>query len=173
MMNALACFAVAWWLKLDKVKTAHALSNTKGVNRRFQFKGEWGGVTIIDDYAHHPTEITACLNAAREMNKRVICLFQPHTYTRTRNHLEGFVESLSQADLVILLPIFAAREPFDPTISSETIAKMLKSRGANVLHFNNFLTCEKYLRNNCIPSDLLITMGAGDVYKVGENLLST
>lgn len=173
MLNALACFAAADFLGVKPEVIASALSQVKGVKRRFERKGVYNGAEIIDDYAHHPTEIEACLKAAQKFNKEVICLFQPHTYTRTRNHLNEFATSLSLADSILLLPIFAAREPFDPTISSEDIAKLLIRDKNNTTCFNNFETALSHLRKTLTPNHMLITMGAGDVYKIGESLLST
>jgi len=173
MLNALACFAAAEWLGIDTQVTAQALMGAKGVKRRFQYKGTYNGAEIIDDYAHHPTEIQACLAAAKRTGRRVVCLFQPHTYSRTKNHLNEFVQSFDDADLIVLLPIYAAREPFDPSISSAVVTEMLNVKGSNSVHFNSFEKAEQYLRKNLHPNDMLITMGAGDVYKVGESLLST
>ena len=173
MLNALACFAAAKWMGVSPSVIANALGNAKGVKRRFEHKGVYNGAEIIDDYAHHPTEIEACLTAAKKSGRRVICLFQPHTYTRTKNHLHEFALSFHAADLVMLLPIFAAREPFDPSISSADITKMLKAQGINAEDVNSFDDAVKHIRKIILPGDLLITMGAGDVYKVGESLLST
>ena len=177
MLNALACFAAADWLGIDEDVIVQALANAKGAKRRFQYKGVYNGADIIDDYAHHPREIQACLAAAATAcaadERRVICLFQPHTYTRTRNHFDEFIQSFDDADLILFLPIYAAREPFDVSISSEMLTDALKKNGKNAMHFENFEATEKYLRENLFPGDMLITMGAGDVYKVGESLLST
>jgi len=174
MLNAIATFAAAYELGISPTLAANALSNVKGVKRRFEHKGVWDGAHIIDDYAHHPTEIMECLAAARKATQgKLFCLFQPHTYTRTRNHLTDFADSLKNADKIILLPIYAAREPFDPSISSLNLQEAIKDRGGDVIHFNDFDGACKFLQANLSPGDLLITMGAGDVYFVGEMLLST
>jgi len=175
MLNALACFAVACTLGVNPEVTARALGEAKGTKRRFEYKGSFDGIDIIDDYAHHPTEIQSCLKAARNCRDsgRIVCIFQPHTYTRTKNHLHDFAKSFSDADEVVLIPIFAAREPFDPTISSEMLADEIRGNGVSVNHAKNFCEAGNFLRKMLLPGDLLITMGAGDVYKVGETLLST
>jgi UDP-N-acetylmuramate--alanine ligase len=173
LLNALASFAAAHALGVDaKISTA-ALSNVKGTKRRFEFKGEFNGAKIIDDYAHHPTEIVACLAAARQGagSGKIFCLFQPHTYTRTKNLLMDFAKSFSDADKIILLPIYAAREPFDEKISSEILADEIKKHGDDVIFVESFYEAKNYLREVLQPNDLLITMGAGDVFKVGDELL--
>ncbi|MCL2387738.1 MAG: Mur ligase family protein, partial [Defluviitaleaceae bacterium] len=179
MLNALACFAAAFQLKIPTETTANALSNVQGTKRRFEHKGLYNGIKIIDDYAHHPTEIRSCLAAARQSINdsntcgKLVCLFQPHTYTRTKNLLHDFAKSFTDADKVILLPIYAAREAYDPEISSEMLAKLIKDEGNDVTFIENFDKTGNYLKETLKPNDMLITMGAGDVYKVGEELLRT
>lgn len=149
-----------------------ALLGFHNSKRRFEYKGEIGGVTIIDDYAHHPTEVTATLQAARNCpHKTLWCVFQPHTYTRTRQHLEEFAQSLSLADKIVLADIYAAREKDPGDISSKDLANELEKLGKDVHHFHSFDDIENFLLENCINGDLLITMGAGDIVSVGENLL--
>ena len=172
MLNALATFAAAYALDIAPDIIARALSNAKGVKRRYEYKGIYNGAHIIDDYAHHPTEITQCLAAARKATQgQLICIFQPHTYTRTRNHFNDFIRSFGDADKVLLLPIYAAREPFDPSISSLHLVNGIKNNGKDVLHLNNFEEAINLLRTELIPGDLLITMGAGDVYFIGDALV--
>jgi len=206
MLNALAVFAASHMLGITPNVAAYALSNAKGVKRRFEYKGIYNGAHIIDDYAHHPTEIRECLTAARKGTKgRLICIFQPHTYTRTRNHLQEFAESFGEADMVLLLPIFAAREPFDPTISSLNLLEKMKAATPQaksnckhevsghtqnlppqdtdtprkdrscacpkITHFHTFPEAIDFLRHELTPGDMLITMGAGNVYFIGESLL--
>jgi len=174
MLNALAAFAAAYELGIEPNVAAHALCHAKGVKRRFEHKGMFNGAHVIDDYAHHPTEIKECLAAARKgTTGKLICLFQPHTYTRTRNLLNEFAESFADADQIVLLPIFASREPFDPTISSLDLAKGIELAGGNVIHISTFEEAKLFLQEQLMPGDMLITMGAGDVYFVGEHLLST
>lgn len=143
-----------------------------GTDRRFEYKGQVNGVNIIDDYAHHPTEIRATLNAAQQYpHKRLWCVFQPHTYTRTKAFLEEFASALSLADEIVLADIYAAREKDTLGISSETLAGKIRSLGHSCQYFTSFEAIENYLLKNCTKDDLLITMGAGDVVKIGENLL--
>ena len=131
------------------------------------------GVTIIDDYAHHPHEIEATLKTAQNYpHKTLWCIFQPHTYTRTKAFLPQFAEALSLADKVILADIYAARETDTLGISSEDIVKLLKEKGKEAWYLPTFDEIEKFVMEHCTQDDLLITMGAGDVVNVGENLLA-
>ena len=131
------------------------------------------GVTIIDDYAHHPTEIKAALAAAANYpHDRVWCIFQPHTFTRTKALMKEFAEALTHTDITILAKIYPARETDDLGISSATLQEEIRALGHDCLYFENFEEIENYVRQNCRKGDLVITMGAGDVFKIGENLLS-
>ena len=170
--NALAAIALADVLLLDRDITKAALFAFGGTNRRFEHKGIIGGVTIVDDYAHHPTEITATLTAARNHPHNTLwCVFQPHTYTRTKAFMKEFAQALSLADKVILADIYAARETDRLGISSETLQAEIEALGQECYYFPTFDEIENFLLKNCINGDLLITMGAGDVHKIGENLL--
>jgi len=171
MYNAVAAFAMARELYLEPDIIAAGLSGSQGVKRRYEHKGQYNGAIIIDDYAHHPTEIKACLAAARDAypTRRIICLFQPHTYTRTRDLFEDFTQAFGQADINMFVPIFAAREPHDPTISSKMLADAVK----DAENCNSLEEAEEILRGKLLPNDLLITMGAGDVYLVGDRILSS
>lgn len=170
--NAMAAIALADLLRIDRTTTAMALKEFTGTDRRFEYKGSIGGVTIIDDYAHHPTEITATLKAAQNYpHNQLWCVFQPHTYSRTKAFLKEFAQALSLADKVVLADIYAARETDTLGISSETLQQELKDLGCNCSYFPSFDEIENFLLENCINGDLLITMGAGDVHKIGENLL--
>ena len=170
--NSLAAIALSLELKLAKEDIRAGLCTFGGANRRFQYKGCVGGVTIIDDYAHHPTEIRATLTAAANYpHGRLVLAFQPHTYSRTRAFLEDFAAVLSLADVVVLADIYAAREKNIYGISSRDLLAKLKERGVNAHYFPSFEEIEKFLLKNCINGDLLITMGAGDIVNVGEHLL--
>lgn len=172
VLNALAAIALADLLGIERSVTKEALSHFSGTDRRFEYKGTKNGVSIIDDYAHHPTEITATLKAARNYpHHTLFCVFQPHTYSRTKAFLNEFAEALSLADRVILTDIYAARETDSLGISSRTLLAELKKLGCDCLYFSSFAETENFLLENCIKGDLLITMGAGDVVKIGENLL--
>jgi len=175
MLNALAAFAAATELGLPAETIASALSEARGTKRRFEYKGTYNQAPVYDDYAHHPTEISSCLAAARGLcgeETRIICLFQPHTYSRTKSLFDDFATAFSHADLIIILPIYAAREPFDAEISSEMLVERIKLSGRNAISMENFADTGKYLRDNACFGDLVLTMGAGDVHKIGEELLS-
>ncbi len=170
--NAVAAIALAGLLDIPTETTAKALLSYTGTDRRFEYKGEWNGVTIVDDYAHHPTEITATLLAARELpHKTTWCVFQPHTYTRTRAFLTDFARALSLADEIVLAEIYAAREKDTLGISSQTLQAEIEKLGHRCYYFPNFSEIETFLMENCTKGDLLITMGAGDIQKIGESLL--
>lgn len=172
--NAAASIALADCLSVEREVTAEALAAFAGTARRFEHKGSVGGVTIIDDYAHHPTEITATLSAAKKYpHKTLWCVFQPHTYSRTKALLKDFAKALSLADKVVLADIFAARETDSLGISSENLRDEIKALGHDCYYFPSFDEIENFLLENCINGDLLITMGAGDVLKVGESLLGS
>ena len=171
--NACAAAAMAICCGIAFGTVARALKGYTGTGRRFEKKGEIGGVTIIDDYAHHPTEIKATLEAAKRYpHKSLWVVFQPHTYSRTAEFLEPMAAALSLADNIVLTDIYAARETNTYNVSSKDIQKILQAKyGKNVNHFSSFDECETFLLQNCSTGDLLITMGAGDVVKIGENLL--
>ena len=170
--NALAVIAAARKLGISMECIQAGLSGFRGTNRRFQYKGTLNGVTIIDDYAHHPTEIRATLQAAKNYpHKEIWCIFQPHTFTRTRAFFREFAQSLSMADHVVLADIYAARETDTLGMSSELLCEEIKSLGADCHYFPTFAEIEEFLKAHCIHGDLLITMGAGDVVNIGESLL--
>ena len=170
--NSLAAIAVAMELGVGFDAVMSGLKKFTGTDRRFEKKGEVGGVTIIDDYAHHPQEIRATLSAAKNYpHKRLWCVFQPHTYTRTKAFLDQFADTLSSADVVILADIYAARETDTLGVSSRDIADRIKKLGTEVHYIPSFDEIETFILENCMNGDLLITMGAGDIVKVGEKLL--
>ena len=171
--NALASIALAMEMNLPYEEITLGLSDFGGAHRRFEYKGNYNGATVIDDYAHHPTEISASLAAARNYShNRLIVVFQPHTYTRTKAFLDDFAKALSVADQVILAKIYAAREDDIYGVSSKDIQSRIQALGTPCEYFETFEEIEKYLQKNLIQNDLLITMGAGNVVKVGEDLLS-
>ena len=170
--NALACAAIALEEGIAPEIIASGLGKFGNAHRRFEYKGTLGGITIVDDYAHHPQEIDATLAAAKEMkNNKIWCVFQSHTYTRTKALLEEFAVSLSAADEVLLAPIYAARETDTLGISSQDIADRIEKLGTTAHSFDSFDEIETFILTNCQAGDLVITMGAGDIHKVGENLL--
>lgn len=166
--NALSACAAALKLGIAPECIAEGLSEFTGAGRRFEPKGEYRGAKVYDDYAHHPSEVRATLGAVKTLGyDRVICIFQPHTYTRTAALKEDFAKALSLADQVCLVPIYAAREKNTIGISSSAIAELIP----NALDFENFETCVSWLSEQVKAGDLVLTMGAGDVYKIGEMLL--
>ena len=170
--NSLAAIALSELLHIDITTVKSALLTFAGTDRRFELKGKIGGITIIDDYAHHPTEITATLTAAKNYpHKTTWCVFQPHTFTRTKAFMSDFAKALSLADKVVLADIYPARETDNLGISSETLQEEIQKSGKECYYFPSFDEIENFLLENCINGDLLITMGAGDVVKIGENIL--
>ncbi len=170
--NSLAAIALADLLKVDRTVTLDALLSFTGTRRRFEHKGEIGGVTIVDDYAHHPTEITATLTTAANCPHRTTwCVFQPHTYTRTKALMDEFAKALSLSDKVVLTDIYPARETDNLGISSRDLQEKIEKLGTECHYFPSFDQVENFLLENCTKGDLLITMGAGDVVKIGEKLL--
>ena len=171
--NALAAIAAGELTQVSLDAIEKGLLAFKGTNRRFEYKGEKNGITIIDDYAHHPTEIKATLTSVTHYpHRETWCVFQPHTYTRTKAFFHEFAEALSLADHIILVDIYAARETDTLGMSSELLAEELKKSGADVFYFPSFSEVEDFVMKKCIPGDLLINMGAGDVVNIGESILS-
>lgn len=170
--NALSAIAAARVLDIPMEAIKRGLGHFHGTNRRFEVKGEVGGLTIIDDYAHHPQEIAATLAAAKNYpHKKIWCVFQPHTYSRTAALLDDFARVLLAADEVILADIYAAREVNKLGVSANDIALKMEEYGKHVHYLPSFDEIETFILENCVPGDLLITMGAGDIVKVGEKLL--
>lgn len=170
--NALASIAVAELLDIPMDTIKKGLLSFTGTDRRFEYKGTFDGVTVVDDYAHHPTEIKATLKAAQHYpHNSVWCVFQPHTYTRTKAFFHEFAEALSHADHLVLADIYAARETDTLGISSADLAEEAAKLGTDSHYFPSFAEIEAFLKENCRPGDLLITMGAGDIVTVGEDLI--
>jgi len=169
--NALPSIALALKYGVSMETIIEALPSFTGTRRRFEYKGTLGGITIYDDYAHHPTEIKATLSSAKCGQKRTVTVFQPHTYTRTKALLPEFAESLALSDVVVMAKIYAARETDTLGVSSKVLADEIAKKGKEVYCFDTFDEIENFLLQFCEDGDLLITMGAGDIVKVGENLL--
>ena len=170
--NALSTIAVADFLQIPMETIKKGIFSFGGTVRRFQYKGERNGFTIIDDYAHHPTEIRATLTSARNYpHKDIWCIFQPHTYTRTKAFFHEFAEALSLADHVILADIYAARETDTLGMSSEALAEEIKKLGTDAYYLPSFEAIENFVLEKVIHGDVLITMGAGDVVNIGDSLL--
>ncbi|MCL2838080.1 MAG: UDP-N-acetylmuramate--L-alanine ligase [Oscillospiraceae bacterium] len=161
--NALAAIATADTLNIPIAAIISGLSKFRGTRRRFEYLGKTAnGATVVDDYAHHPTEIRTTLNAAKKMDyDNVWCIFQPHTYTRTNAFLDDFAAALSIADRAILIDIYAAREINHTGVSSKDIA----DKHAAAVYIPEFEEAAKYAQSHAGANDLIITMGAGDVWK--------
>jgi UDP-N-acetylmuramate--alanine ligase len=175
ILNATAAAAVGLDLDLSPERIRAALASFCGVDRRFQIKGQVAEVLFIDDYAHHPTEIRATLEAARNLgDHRVVVIFQPHRYTRTSHCFEEFARSFYQADLLILSSIYSAGEEPIEGITSERLVESIKSYGhKNVRLIADLSEIASSIRSEIAAGDLVITMGAGNVWKVGEQLLQS
>ena len=166
--NALASFAVADLMGVDAQQTAKSLHAFTGVHRRFELLGEYGGVTVADDFAHHPTEVTATLTAAKEMGfSRVWAVFQPHTYSRTYLLFNDFVKALKIADRVVLSEILAVRETNTYNIYSKDLAEKIP----NCVWFKTFEEIADYMVENAKDGDLILTLGGGDVYKCAHMIV--
>ncbi len=173
--DARAAIGVAKALGVDISKANLAVSKFTGTWRRFEFKGKTsGGALIYDDYAHNPQKVKAAIQGARELypDNRIVVVFQPHLFSRTKLLLNEFAKSFNDADEIILTPIFPAREAFDPTISSEMLAdKIREVDKKEVKNFPDFKSIVEYLKVSLKENDILITMGAGEQYKIGDDLL--
>jgi UDP-N-acetylmuramate--alanine ligase len=170
--NGLAAIVVARELDIELEVIRTALKNFSGVQRRFQIKGEVGGITIVDDYGHHPTEVKATLAAAAGMERRVVVVFQPHRYTRTQQLLEKFFTAFNQADTLVVMDIYAAGEKPIPGISGQTLYEGIRKYGhKNVTFISDREKIVEYMVSVLKKGDLMITLGAGDVWKLGEQVV--
>ncbi len=172
--NALASIAVGLELDIPFNVIKSALQTAEGVQRRLEIKGEKDGITVVDDYGHHPTEIKATLQAARECwpGKRIVVVFQPHRYTRTRALFEDFTRAFYQSDLLVVLPIYAAGEEKIEGVESIALFEEIQHHGhKDVVYKDGLEAAVSYLKETLITNDILLTLGAGDVWKVGEMLL--
>lgn len=175
--NCLAAIAVANELKVNMDIIREALRNFSGVQRRFELKGTAGGVQVIDDYGHHPAEITATLKAVRDSVQRstkrgrLVALFQPHRYTRTRDLLNEFIDAFADADKVVLMDIYPAGEKPLPGVNSELLFKGIADTGKDIEYIRDRNEVLDYLSGELKKNDTLLTLGAGDVWKLGEEYL--
>ena len=176
VLNAMAAFVTASYLNVDTKVIVDTLKEYSGTNRRFDFHGSTpNGVKVIDDYAHHPTEIKATLAAARNVkHNKLWLIFQPHTYTRTKALFDEFVDAFDDTDVVILTDIYAAREKDIYNISSYKLMNAIKLKFPEkpVYYVKDFEDIVKYIEKFAGKDDIVMTMGAGDVYKVGDMLLA-
>jgi UDP-N-acetylmuramate--alanine ligase len=176
--NAAAAFAVSSLLAVLYTDTRASLLEFPGTWRRFEYKGKLlTGALLYDDYAHHPKEIVATLEGFRELypkndSWKITVVFQPHLFSRTKLLFDDFVQSFSLSDQVILLPIYHAREEDDGTISSERLAEAIRKEDLKSVAFPDFEKAEHFLREQVFSGkDIIVTMGAGEAFKIGDNLL--
>ena len=175
MENAQVALAVAEVLGIPRESAEASLANFQGTWRRFEYKGETKeGSPVYDDYAHNPDKVRAALQGAREKfpDRKLIAVFQPHLYSRTKQLLAQFAESFTDADEVYLVPIYAAREPDDPTISAEILAEALRKHHERVFVFPDFVSVETYLHTTLTPECVVIVMGAGSVTELAATLVT-
>jgi len=172
--NALAATAVALELEVPFEKISEAFAGFKNANRRFQFKGEADGITVVDDYGHHPTEIVATLSAAKNSSggRRTVVVFQPHRYTRTKELMDDFVVAFNNADVLFILDIYAASEQPIEGITAEVLTENIKKFGhKNVSYLGDIDTATEKVCNALQPGDLVITLGAGTVTRLSDEIL--
>lgn len=170
--NALACIAACSYYGTEFEKIKASLERFSGVKRRFEYVGEINGYRIVDDYAHHPSEVRATLDAASKQNPNSLwCIFQPHTYTRTKLLLNEFASAFRAANHVIITDIYAARENNTGEIHSKDLVDAINKESANAVYAYSFEEVVRLVREGAKPGDLVITMGAGNVFKIGEMLL--
>ncbi len=172
--NALAATAVALELEVPFEKIAEAFKGFKNANRRFQFKGEANGITVVDDYGHHPTEIVATLSAAKNSSggKRTVVVFQPHRYTRTQELMDDFVVAFNNADVLYILDIYAASETPIEGITAEVLTENIKKFGhKNVTYIGDIDTATDRVVPDLKPNDLVITLGAGSVTRLSDEIV--
>jgi UDP-N-acetylmuramate--alanine ligase len=171
VLNATAAVAIAHQLEVSAGQIAEGLRRFSGVDRRFQWRGQAGGVTVVDDYGHHPTEIRATLAAARECgHRRIHVVFQPHRYSRTLDLLEEFRGAFTDADSVIVLPIYAASEDPIPGVTAERFAQRIK--GPQVQFAPDFASAVAAVAAQAKEGDLILTLGAGNVSQLAPQILA-
>ena len=172
--NSLASIAVGIELDIPFEVIKSALQTAEGVQRRLEIKGEKKGVTVVDDYGHHPTEIKTTLEAARECwpDRRVVAVFQPHRYSRTQALFDDFTRAFYQSDLLVVLPIYAAGEKEIKGVDGQALFEEIQRHGhKDVVYVESLESAASHLKTILTPNDILLTLGAGDVWKVGEMLL--
>jgi len=177
VLNTLACIGVAQELKMDVFSISEALKSFSGIQRRFEFKGEGRGIKVYDDYGHHPTEIRATLAAGHENKNylkekgRLFVIFQPHRYTRTADLMDEFARSFGNADVLLLLDIYPAGEKPLEGITSDLLGEKIKGEGHGAVIRTDKEGAVKYVVSEMKKGDILLTLGAGDVWKLGEKVL--
>jgi UDP-N-acetylmuramate--alanine ligase len=170
--NALATIAVGLDLSIKFDEIVEALAEFRGAERRFQIKGERNGILVVDDYGHHPTEIKATLDAARSSGRRVVTLFQPHRFTRTRDLLDEFARSFYGADVLLIADIYPASEDPIAGINSEVLTERVERFGHRQVEYIGAVSNgAARLKEIAQPGDLVLTLGAGNVYQAGDELM--
>lgn len=169
--NSLAALALSHYYIDDITIIKKGLEKYHGVGRRFEYLGKFNGAYVYDDYAHHPTEIKTTLESVKKVaHNQDYCIFQSHTYSRTKEHLEDFANILSQFDNVIIAPIYPAREINTFNISEEMLVDKIKEKNPNVIYLDSFDSILEYIKNTVKEKDLVITVGAGPVNKIAQSL---
>ena len=172
VMNALACIAVCFHYGLEKEDIKNALFKYTGAHRRFEYKGSFNNINVYDDYGHHPTEILATANALKQKKyNQSWVIFQPHTYSRTKNLLNEFANVLTNFDNIIVTDIYAARETNTYNISSKDLVDKINSNGYKAKYISDFTEIVKYIKANAKPNDIVLTLGAGTVTNIGPMLV--
>lgn len=172
ILNALASVAVCELLGVDVITAAKGIETFKGTHRRFEKKGFVNGAIVLDDYAHHPTEIMATLNAAKAFpHNRIRCIFQPHTYSRTRTLWDKFVDAFDDADELIITHIYAAREVYDGVTDPDRLAAEIAATGVDAKYIDSFDEIADYIKSTAEENDIIFTMGAGDVTNIGPAII--
>ncbi len=174
VLNSLCTFALCDYLGVSIDFIVEGLKTFSGINRRLQYKGTINSVDIYDDYAHHPTEIKTTLKTVSNMGyNNVYVIFQPHTYSRTKSLLGEFATSFENATKAIFLDIYSAREAFDPTVSSEELSKLVHNHSKNGVYADSFLSARLFVEDFAKEGDIVLTMGAGDVYKIADEAIQS
>ena len=172
ILNALSAVCIGLIFKIPHDSIVNGLESFKNAHKRFELKGVKDGITVIDDYAHHPVEIDATLNTAQKIDhNKVFCVFQPHTYTRTKTLFDEFSNCFSKADEVILMDIYAAREKDTGLVNSNELGDAIRENGVQCINVHSHEEALNYIKATAKANDLVLTVGAGDVVKVGEMFL--
>lgn len=171
--NSLAAIATVHSLGMDFEVIKANITKYTGTHRRFEIKASVNSILVVDDYAHHPTEIKATINATKQYNPNNLwCIFQPHTYTRTKSLLEQFGTAFSSHCNVIVTDIYAAREADTGEVHSRDLVDLLNKNGVKAVYIQDFQEISNHVVDRCTPGDMIITIGAGDVYKIGELIIN-
>lgn len=167
--NALAAIAASYTCGCSFESITAGLLKFGGSHKRFELKGIVDGIKVVDDYAHHPSEVKATLNAASNtVHNKIWCVFQPHTYTRTKAFIDDFAKAFDNADNIIVTDIYAAREKDPGDIHSSMLAEKIRQQGSNAIYMGDFQAIANHLDENASSGDLILTMGAGDIVRCGE-----